>query len=1402
MKPFAEMNADSRFSIFLKTPWCLLFTSIAPPLQVPRIITDAELPRALQKPIEEKLAEWSIQPKQRVLCILGNSGQSFLAPDFVVSWFQDSLRGTTFPTVNLIWFKFDARDGQHNTISSLLGSLIAQLWTHDAEANKKFQENLDQRWWFMTCTDEDLWRMFLEDLRGLHPLSRVTFVIGNLDQCRIGAAWFLERLVRLLSRFDRPIRFVITLSSHQSPMALPEEWQKLELPDLNVASERPSMRHLGSLELDLHPSARNILDLALFSGRPLTVWEMADALAVTPATLTREIDRWLNCAVSIDHHRVVPSRNLTEDDLQMLLIDDPNNTAEDNPPWYKTTPAAAHARIAEICLRFLRRSEGRRVPDIGEALLFVSLDPDRSNFRSYSVQYWPFHFREACRDKGKDNPLAKSMVGLCSQLAGDPSQLGAFWQDFWLQSNPLRRAQCFPVEFLNDNRTLAQPPQRLLLDPIPIFAGLGLLPIVDALIRERKVSGAYQAALDNALEAAAQFGHMDVSALLELYEPTPSRLLQAALCAANGGHEDTLKALMQADAPPKYQNLRDQDFLRRLSFLGLYERVDDLLEAQLEPEDKTDNMCTPLLLAAAGGYSKVVATLAEHGATVDCIDKEGYTALSVACADSGDIDTIIYLVEKQASLESKSKIGWTPLMAACRAGNHAAVQYLLKNGAKTQPDTESKWSPLALAALSGSEICLQHLLNPGPDKQGANLNCRGPEGPAIVYAAFQDDPSLCQMLLSKNAVADLAKDEVGITPLMAAALFGNLESINALLKVEPKVSLETEDAIGDTALMVATKTSHTDVAKALIESQANVSHNNKDGEFPLLVAASTDNVELAEALIRHNADVDHYTEPARLTALHIAATSSKAHRVLSLLLEKGADPNIRIPHQDTTPLMLACENGVWKAVKELLSFGAHPNASLIEPDTDDAEKGIISEHSPLLISVREGHHGTARLLLEAGADINYTPPGSFSAVEIALLHNDESMLHLLLEFQPQLNAQDLKPGEQGRCLLGMVDERTPLPMVRMLVNRGASTNPRNPTSIHPLLRAAWADRVDVVEYLLSRGADIHTCRRNEGTALQVASRSAGLKLVEFLTSHEADVNFPGAELWHATPLQSACLGISAGAEPESLFSATSRLQIIKHLLEKGAIVNKNSGNYGTAANIACWRCPLEVVSLLLDHGARLGTRESESPEKDTRDRVGRSAIHFACLNSVAHFDLVRRKAEHDVQTVDKMGLSVLHWAVIGGKPDIVAEILKSETVPVDARDGDGWTPLMWAARVCGRAYLFRPESQHMTDEEFVCALDKRRAETIKSLAEIKDLLLQAGADTKLEGSCYGRKWSAAKVALYYGHEGFITAQGQEESEAAEEEESKTAEIKEEAQRALKLEDDWRGCDACFLVGPP
>lgn len=171
--------------------------------------------------------------------------------------------------------------------------------------------------------------------------------------------------------------------------------------------------------------------------------------------------------------------------------------------------------------------------------------------------------------------------------------------------------------------------------------------------------------------------------------------------------------------------------------------------------------------------------------------------------------------------------------------------------------------------------------------------------------------------------------------------------------------------------------------------------------------------------------------------------------VLKVLLDRGAAINAA-DEAGRTALHYAAQEQKLETVRTLLDRGALANANAEGTSPDRVVWTAIG--TPLTVAARWGNVDICRLLMERGADVNFSPPSSGQTPLIAAArHGRTEAVKLLLDAGANLNA-------------------TWSPKIG---NEGGSTALHN---------AAWFNCGDTVKLLLKAGADINH-RKLPGTNL-------------------------------------------------------------------------------------------------------------------------------------------------------------------------------------------------------------------------------------------------------------------------------------------------------------------------------
>ncbi|KAK1984510.1 hypothetical protein LZ30DRAFT_651621 [Colletotrichum cereale] len=162
----------------------------------------------------------------------------------------------------------------------------------------------------------------------------------------------------------------------------------------------------------------------------------------------------------------------------------------------------------------------------------------------------------------------------------------------------------------------------------------------------------------------------------------------------------------------------------------------------------------------------------------------------------------------------------------------------------------------------------------------------------------------------------------------------------------------------------------------------------------------------------------------------------------------------------------------------------------------------------------------------------------------------------------------LQPGEKAGVSLIYMLAVLRLPNLIRALPEGTDINKQGGLYGNALQAASSSGLLEIVELLLGMGADVNAQGGEYGNALQAASQRGRLDIVKLFLEKGADVNAQGGEYGNA--LQAALCG--------------EHLVIAKLLLDNGADFNAQGGKYGNALQAALFSGHLDIAELLLGNG--------------------------------------------------------------------------------------------------------------------------------------------------------------------------------------------------------------------------
>ena len=560
-------------------------------------------------------------------------------------------------------------------------------------------------------------------------------------------------------------------------------------------------------------------------------------------------------------------------------------------------------------------------------------------------------------------------------------------------------------------------------------------------------------------------------------------------------------------------------FLRSLSVLCL----SALLSGAVPPE-------APVADAAMRADLDKVRILLKGGADVNVAQGDGMTALHWS-AENRSVEMAAMLIYAGANVEAVTRIGgYTPLHLASRSGSAAIVQELLEAGANpTVASSAGGATPLHFAASASSRGSVISLLD-----HGAEIDARESawEQTPLMFAASLGRTEIVELLLSRGADVSVTTSAVYLPALQdedraarqrrdkvldgfrAQNVSGSeswrpspteVQAAMESSRIDPEESAnpeeEGEDAYneqvgvpggnsyadlvgtmgGTTALIHAVREGHLETVGVLLDHGADINQPSAgDQTTPLLSAIINGYFDLALELLKHGAD-------PRL------ASTAGTTPLFSVINTRWA-PKARYPQQEAHKQQQATHLEVMEA---LLRSGANPNARLTKHlwfmEYTFSHLGIdTSGATPFWRATHALDVPAMKLLVEYGADPGIPTTKGQDRRSRGGGGEDPSGLPPVPFGGPAVHPIHVAAGHgYGTGYAGYSHRHAPdawLTTVKYLVEEhGADVNARDHNGYSPVHNAASRGDIEMIHYLVDKGADVMVVSRRGQTTVDMAN---------------------------------------------------------------------------------------------------------------------------------------------------------------------------------------------------------------------------------------------------------------------------------------------------------------------------
>ena len=263
------------------------------------------------------------------------------------------------------------------------------------------------------------------------------------------------------------------------------------------------------------------------------------------------------------------------------------------------------------------------------------------------------------------------------------------------------------------------------------------------------------------------------------------------------------------------------------------------------------------------------------------------------------------------------------------------------------------------------DLCLMERVDPnGRDGQG-----RTP----LLIATSQQDWKTARRLLDAGAVVDLA-DKNGFTPVMAAAMHGELEMFQLLLSRSTNLQPEKPCADGQDLLSFALDGGHPEIIKTVVQRLPMMQDwmtSTRRALSRVLQTGKNDEIRLL--LSKHSAPPTPEGKSVPFLAYAIASSNVS---LFNTLLNCGADPNTVLPSRCDKDFLALLPKGLRSYVEDDRNVTALMLASglgqvdylktLIDRGANRTRLTTRNKMSALDVAAETGHWRSAQILLGGG----------------------------------------------------------------------------------------------------------------------------------------------------------------------------------------------------------------------------------------------------------------------------------------------------------------------------------------------------------------------------------------------------------------------------------------------------
>ena len=378
----------------------------------------------------------------------------------------------------------------------------------------------------------------------------------------------------------------------------------------------------------------------------------------------------------------------------------------------------------------------------------------------------------------------------------------------------------------------------------------------------------------------------------------------------------------------------------------------------------------------------------------------------------------------------------------------------------------------------------------------------------------------------------------------------------------------------------------------------------------------------------------------------------------AFIAEKKADPtnlersvmisgSIPSTFEDSPSISSGLQNGAMDpSIKPMYTTEWQPDISDAispapgyTPQIDSVSRLAVARPS-LLRAVNDGNLDEVKTLIIRGAPINPRPVINMPPLHFAICKNNVSMTKLLLQ-----EGADCTEGWSGTPPIHQACNDSNFQITQLLLDAGASASSLDVDKEQPLHRVLSGrflrfDASDLIDLLISRGADINARTHTNETPLHLSCKYPNVDNVRRFLVHGANMS---AQDWLGnTPFHiSVTAWLNGEEDPECCDS------IIQLLVEHGVNVNAQNGAgdtpFHTLVAICRWKFSIRerceaAIQLLLEHGVNV----------NAQNKVGDTPLHIVA------------RCDYSVENNAEWRIQLIRWLIDAGA-DLSVKNISDET---------------------------------------------------------------------------------------------------------------------------------------------